>query len=123
MELRNYETLFILTPVLSKEQIEEATTKFRDFLLEKKAEIVYEEPIGLKKLAYPIEHKSTGIYHLIEFKANPDVISALETAYKRDEKVMRFLTFALDKHAVDYNDRKRKGTLSPKHETKQELIV
>jgi small subunit ribosomal protein S6 len=123
MELRNYETLFILTPVLSKEQIEEIITKFRDFLLEKKADIVYEEPIGLKKLAYPIQHKSTGIYHLIEFKATPDVISALETAYKRDERVMRFLTFALDKHAVDYNDRKRKGTLTSKHETKQELIV
>ncbi len=123
MDLRNYETVFILTPVLNKEQTEEAITKFRDFLLEKKAEIVHIDPIGLKKLAYPIQHKLTGIYHLIEFKATPDVITALETAYKRDERVIRFLTFALDKHAVDYNDRKRKGTLSPKHETKQELIV
>lgn len=123
MNVRNYETLFILTPVLNKEQIQETIAKFRNFFIEKEIEIVHEEAIGLKKLAYPIQHKSTGIYHLIEFKATPDVINALETAYKRDEKVMRFLTFILDKHGMDYNERKRNGTLTPNIETNQEVIA
>lgn len=123
MNLRNYETIFILTPVLNKEQTDEVIKKIRDFLVEKGVEIVHEEPIGLKKLAYPIQHKSTGIYHQIEFKAKPEFITALETVYKREERVMRFLTFALDKHAVDYNERKRKGTLTSKYVTKEEVTV
>ncbi|OJW70311.1 MAG: 30S ribosomal protein S6 [Candidatus Amoebophilus sp. 36-38] len=111
MKLRNYETIFVLTPVLTSEQIESTIIKFRNLLLEKGAEIVHEEAIGLKKLAYPIQHKNTGIYHLIEFKARPDLINALEVGYKRDETIIRFLTFVLDKHGIEYNQKKRNGTL------------
>jgi small subunit ribosomal protein S6 len=123
MNLKNYETIFILTPVLNKEQTDEVIQKIRDFLVEKEAKIVHETPIGFKKMAYPIQHKSTGIYHVIEFQANPTVINALETTYKREEKVIRFLTFALDKHAINYNERKRTGNLTPKYEAKQESTV
>ena len=114
MELRNYETTFVLTPVLSEQQTQETIEKFSIFLQEKKAEIVHEEQIGLKKLAYPVQKKSTGVYHLIEFKATPDTIGALETEYRREEKVIRFSTFALDKHGVAYNERKRKEKLAQK---------
>ncbi|MHB9147641.1 MAG: 30S ribosomal protein S6 [Candidatus Amoebophilus sp.] len=127
MKLKNYETVFVLTPVLTSEQIEGTITKFRNFLLEKEAEIVHEEAIGLKKLAYPIQHKNTGIYHLIEFKAKPEVIATLEIAYKRDENIIRFLTFVLDKDGIEYNEQKRNGTLQlKKHiefEPKKEVIA
>lgn len=123
MKLKNYETTFVLTPVLTKEQAEETAAKFRNFLIEKEAEIVYEKAMGLKKLAYPIQHKSTGIYHLIEFKAKPEVISALETAYKRDEKVMRFLTFVLDKHGVEYNEKQRNGAQTSETKPKKEMVA
>jgi small subunit ribosomal protein S6 len=114
MNVRHYETVFILNPVLSNEQVEDTINKFRKFILEQDIEIVFEEAIGLKKLAYPIQHKHTGIYHLIEFKAKPEFLITLETAYKRDENVIRFLTFSLDKHGLDYNERKRLGTLNNK---------
>ena len=123
MELRNYETLFVLTPVLSQEQLQEAIDKFRTFLQEKKAEIVHEEKIGLKKLAYPIQHKSTGVYQLFEFKATPDFVRVLETEYRRDERVIRFSTFALDKHAMDYNVQQRSGAKTKKTEPKQEVVA
>ena len=105
--MNQYETVFILTPVLSEDQVKEAVKKFRDLLLEKGAEIIYEDNWGLRKLAYPIQKKSTGFYHLMEFKAEGSVIAELELAYKRDEKIIRFVTIALDKHAVIYNERKR----------------
>ncbi|MEM9417355.1 MAG: 30S ribosomal protein S6 [Bacteroidota bacterium] len=123
MELRNYETLFVLTPVLSQEQLQEAIDKFRTFLQEKKAEIVHEETMGLKKLAYPIQHKTTGVYQLFEFKATPDLIRVLETEYRRDERVIRFSTFALDKHAIDYNVQQRSGAKPKKTEPKQEVAA
>ena len=123
MELKNYETVFVLTPVLSEEQSRACIDKFRAFLQEKKPEIVHEERIGLRKLAYPIQHKSTGVYQLFEFKAPPDIISALETEYRRDEKVIRFLTMALDKHGVDYNAQKRSGGGVEQTEPKQEAAA
>ena len=109
MELRNYETMLVLTPVLSEEQIQETVSKIRSFLKEKNAEIVHEDKIGLKKLAYPIQRKFTGVYHLFEFRATPDVINALETEYRREERIIRFLTSSLDKHGVEYNMKKRSG--------------
>ena len=118
---KNYETVFILTPVLSEAQMKDAVEKFKNVLTANGAEIVNEENWGLRKLAYPIMHKSTGFYQLFEFKAESSVIAKLEIEYKRDEKVMRFLTVALDRHAVIYNERRKKGEFNKKKEEKEEV--
>ena len=114
MELRNYETVFILTPVLSDVQMKDAVEKFKKILVDNNSEVINEENWGLKKLAYPIQHKKTGFYHLLEYKSDPEVITALETEFKRDEKVMRFLTTSLDKHALAYNEKRRSGAFNKK---------
>ena len=113
--MNQYETVFILTPVLSDEQMKETAAKFKKVLTDKGAEIINEEAWGLKKLAYAIQKKSSGFYYLIEFKAEPEVIKALETAYRRDEKVIRFQTVKLDKYAVEYAE-KRRAKLGKKEE-------
>ena len=105
--MNQYETVFILTPVLSDEQMKEAVKKYEDHLTNAGAEIVHEENWGMRKLAYPIQKKSTGFYQLIEYKAEGNVIADVETELKRDERVMRFLTVKLDKHAIAYNEKKR----------------
>lgn len=114
--VKQYETVLILTPVLLQEQVEEAVNKFRKILTDNGAIIVHENNWGLRKLAYPIQKKSTGFYHLFEFKSEGSLIEKLEVEYKRDERVMRFLTVALDKHAVAYNERKRKNAAVKKEE-------
>ena len=105
--IKQYETVFIATPVLSEAQMKEAVKKYVDYIVAKGGEIVYEEDWGLKQLAYPIQKKSTGFYYLIEFKADTQVVAKLETQYRRDERIMRFLTFAMDKHAVAYAEKRR----------------
>ncbi|CAH0177544.1 MULTISPECIES: 30S ribosomal protein S6 [Chryseobacterium] len=100
--MNNYETVFILTPVLSESQVEEAVNKYVDLIKEKNCEIVAKENWGLKKLAYPIQLKKNGFYTLIEFKGEGTVVADLELAFKRDERVIRYLTTKLDKHAVEY---------------------
>ena len=105
--MNQYETVFILTPVLSDVQMKEAVEKFKTILTEQGAVIVNEENWGLKKLAYPIQKKSTGFYQLIEFKAEPSVIEKLEVNYRRDERVIRFLTFKMDKYAAEYAAKRR----------------
>ena len=112
--MNNYETVFILNPVLSEEQAKDTVEKFVKVLKKAKAEILNTEQWGLRKMAYPINKKSTGFYNLIEFAADPQVITTLETEYRRDESVMRFLTTVLDKHAIVYNERRRKGEFKNK---------
>ena len=117
--MKNYETVFILTPVLSEAQMKDTVGKFKKVLTSGGAEIINEENWGLRKLAYPIQHKTTGFYQLFEFRAEPTIISKLETEYRRDEAVMRFLTTTLDKHAVVYNERRKKGEFNKKENKKE----
>lgn len=105
--MNNYETVFILTPDLSEAQVKEAVAKFVGILKAESAEIVNEENWGLKKLAYTIQKKTTGYYQLVEFKAQPETIAVLETQFRRDENVLRFLTFRQDKFAAAYAEKRR----------------
>ena len=113
--MNQYETVFILTPVLSDDQMKETAAKFKKVLTDNGAEILSDEAWGLKKMAYAIQKKSTGFYCLVEFKAEPSVIKTLETAFRRDEKVIRFQTVKLDKYAVEYAE-KRRAKLGKKEE-------
>jgi small subunit ribosomal protein S6 len=117
---KNYETVFILTPVLSDVQMKDTVDKFVNLLKQEGADIINVENWGLKKLAYPIQKKSTGFYVLVEFKALPTLIKKLEIEYRRDEKIMRFLTTVLDKHSIAYADKRRKGEFNKKAEAKEE---
>jgi small subunit ribosomal protein S6 len=112
--LKQYETVFIATPVLSDAQMKEAVQKYTDLIRSNGGEIVHEEDWGLKQLAYPIQHKTSGFYYLIEFRAEPDFVNTLEVQYKRDERIIRFLTVALDKDAIAYAERRREMRSKPK---------
>jgi small subunit ribosomal protein S6 len=113
--LKQYETVFIATPVLSDAQMKEAVAKYTGFITSNGGEIVYEEDWGLKQLAYPIQHKTSGFYYLIEFKADPEFVANLEIQYKRDERILRFLTVALDKDAIAYAEHRREMKAAKKN--------
>lgn len=102
-----YETVFILTPVLSEDQTKETVKKFKDLIKAGRGKVHHEESWGMRKLAYPIQKKSTGFYHLIEFEADPQFVAKLETEYRRDERVIRFLTTRMDKHHLAFAERMR----------------
>ena len=105
--MNQYETVFIMTPVWSDQQMKETVEKFKGVLTANGAEIVNDENWGLKKMAYAIQKKSTGFYQLLEFKAEPEAVAKLETAYRRDERVIRFITVKLDKYAIKYAEKRR----------------
>lgn len=105
--MNQYETVFIMTPVLSDQQMKETVEKFKGILTAAGAEIVNEEEWGLKTMAYPIQKKSTGFYALLEFKADPTVVAKLEVAYRRDERIIRYLTVKLEKYAALYAEKRR----------------
>ena len=112
--MNNYETVFILTPVLSDAQMKEAVEKFKTLLTDKGAEIINEENWGIRKLAYPIDKKSTGFYNMLEFSADPSVIASLEVNFRRDDRVLRFLTTKHDKFSFEYSEKRRRNRSSQK---------
>ena len=118
--LNDYESVIIFTPVLSDEQLKDALAKYRNLIIENGGEMVHEENWGLTKLAYPINKKTTGFYHIYEYKANNSFVSKFELAFRRDERIMRFLSTSLDKHAVIYNQRKRNGEFNQSKKDKQQ---
>lgn len=105
--MNRYETVFIMTPVLSEDQAAETVEKFKKFLKGKGAKIKHEENWGLRKLAYPIQKKTTGFYYLVEFEANGEVVAPFEVEFRRDERILRFLTTFMDKYHVEYAESRR----------------
>lgn len=115
--MNHYETVFILNPVLSDTQIKEAVKKFEDYLVSKGAEMISKEDWGLKKLAYTIQNKKSGFYHLFEYKLDGQELTAFELEFRRDDSVMRYLTVKLDKHAAAWAEKRRervKGKVAKK---------
>ena len=105
--MNSYETVFILTPVLSEEQTKEAVKKFESEISSLGGKVKHSESWGLRKLAYPIQKKSTGFYFLIEFEAPGNAVGELEVIFKRDERVMRFLSVRMDKDHLAYAEKRR----------------
>jgi small subunit ribosomal protein S6 len=105
--MNHYETVFILNPVLSDTQIKETVEKYEDFLVSRGAKMIAKEDWGLKKLAYPIQNKKSGFYHLFEYTVDGEVIAPLEVEFRRDERFMRYLTVKLDKHAIAWAEKRR----------------
>jgi len=115
---KNYETVIIFTPVLNDEEVKKQIKKYVDMIKDAGGSIVHEDHWGLKQMAYPIQKKTTGIYHIVEYDAPGEFIDTFELQFRRDENVIRFLTTALDKYALDYNERKRNGLIGRKKEPK-----
>ena len=106
--MNTYETVFIMNPVLSEDQVKETVKKFVGHLKTNNATITNEENWGLKKLKYTIQKKKTGFYHLVEFKADGKIINDFEIEFNRDERIIRWQTVRLDKFALEYADRRKK---------------
>jgi small subunit ribosomal protein S6 len=118
---KQYETVFILTPILSEAQTRDAVEKFSAIITSNGGNLVHEENWGLRKLAYPIQKKNSGFYTVLEYNTeNGGLVDILETEFRRDERILRFLTIALDKHSLAYNEKKRKGLVGRKKEVSTE---
>ena len=106
---KHYETVIIFSPLLAEEDVKKGIARYQKLLQDHDGKLVEERNWGLKQLAYPIDGKSNGIYYIMEFTAPGTFVNKLEIEFKRDENLLRFLTVALDKYGVDYNDRRRQG--------------
>ena len=118
--MRQYETVFIIDPGVDEAGIEREISSFKETVTAGKGDLVGIHKWGRKKLAYPIQKKSTGFYYMIEFRADGGLIQKIETEFKRDERIIRFLVVELEKYAVAYAERKRARKKAEKEKIKEE---
>ena len=107
--MNDYELMVIFTPVLSDDEFKSVQKKYVDFITENGGSITHSNPWGLKSLAYPISKKTTALYWVLEYSAPADFNEKLKVQFLRDEQVLRHLITKLDKYAVEYNAKKRRG--------------
>ena len=116
--MKQFEVTFIVDPVLSGDEIKATAQTYVDLISKEASKVVYVDEMGLRQLAYPINRRSSGVYYCVEFQIETGVfIANLELAFRRDERIMRFLTVSLNKYGVKYNDDKRNGLIG-KHKKK-----
>jgi small subunit ribosomal protein S6 len=114
--MRHYEVTFIVDPVLSSDEVKATAQKYADMLTAAGYQIIHTDEMGLQKLAYEIKKRQSGMYYCIEFAGeNGVVIDKMELSLRRDEKILRFLTVALDKFGIKYNEDKRAGKIGKKN--------
>ena len=102
-----YETVFIMTPVLSDDQVKETVKKFAKLFKGAKAKMILDDHWGLRKLAYPIQKKSSGFYQMFDYEMDGAEIAKIEVELKRDERVLRFLTVKMDKHHAAFAESRK----------------
>lgn len=119
--MKNYEVTFIVDPVLSNDEIETTSKAYQTMVSDEGCTIVNVDRLGLKQLAYPINKRSSGVYYCVEFSGESGaIVPKMELALRRDERIMRFLTVALDKYGVKYNEDKRAGKIGTVKKDKKE---
>ncbi len=108
---------------MSEPQTKEAVEKFENLLTQNGGTILNREEWGLKQLAYPIQGKNSGFYFILQFDAEPAVIATLETEFRRDERIIRFLTTRLDKYAFEYAEKRRSLSDSARFGSEEEKVL
>ncbi|MBX2976775.1 MAG: 30S ribosomal protein S6 [Ignavibacteriaceae bacterium] len=102
MRKNMYESAVIINAALDDAQIEAVVTKIQDTIQLNGGVISVLDKWGRKRLAYMINKSKIGYYVIFRFEAPTEAIAKLERVYRLEESIIRFLTIALDKYAIEY---------------------
>ena len=86
----NYEVVYIMDPALGEEAIAAMIEKFKT-LVETQGTVAAIDDWGKRRLAYPIEDQTEGVYTLVRFESKPDFPAELDRIYKITDGIMRSL--------------------------------
>jgi len=101
MRKQSYESVVLINAALEDEQVETTITRIQETITSHGGEIIEIDKWGRKRLAYPIKKSKSGYYVVIRFESTTDLVATLERNYRLDENIIRYLTIALDKFALE----------------------
>ncbi len=90
--MNTYETLFVIKPTLTEEEIRTQITKVKEVLSKEGGQLLGIDEMGMRKLAYPVQKNDRGYYTVLFYKAEGKLISELERNLRINEDIIKFLT-------------------------------
>ncbi len=87
----DYEILLMLDPELPDERQNEIVTRVRENIERAGGSWSAHDVWGRRKLAYEIDHKTDGVYHLLTFRSDPEALEEVSRVLKITDGVMRHL--------------------------------
>ncbi|MEG8990334.1 30S ribosomal protein S6 [Ignavibacteria bacterium 4148-Me] len=121
MRTKIYESVVIINAALEDEQVEATISRLREVITTHGGEIVDIDRWGRKRLAYPIQKAKSGYYVIIRFNAPTNLISILERSLRLDENVIRYLTIALDKFALEAIKKQKESSQTEEQSSEEEI--
>jgi small subunit ribosomal protein S6 len=97
--MRRYETIFIVTPDCSDEELKAVSDKFQGVVSGMKGRLVAYDEQGKKKLAYEIKKHGKGFYVLMDYLGESDLVAELERNMRLDDRILKYLTVKLEDDA------------------------
>ena len=94
--MRNYENLVIVKPTLTAEEIQATISAIEEVITSNGGEIAATSPMGMRKLAYPINKNERGYYHVVYYTIAPAAIAEIERRFRINEELLRFVTIKYD---------------------------
>jgi small subunit ribosomal protein S6 len=88
--MNKYESVIIINPSLEEEGLKSLIQKFTD-LINTDGKVESVEEMGKRKLAYEVKKNKEAYYVLINFEANPELITELERNYRITDDVIKFI--------------------------------
>ena len=89
--MNDYEILVMLDPELSEEGQGEILTRAQELVAKHGGAWESQDSWGRRRLAYEIDHKPDGVYHLLTFSSTPETLDEVSRVLKITDGVMRHL--------------------------------
>ena len=102
--IKPYESIFIMRPSLSEEEIATILEKVKTIIEEQGGEVVSSSNWGKKKLAYEVQKERKGIYVVLHFKGKGASIAELERFYRFSESIIKYMTINIDSDKLGKTD-------------------
>ncbi|MBD3789060.1 MAG: 30S ribosomal protein S6 [Campylobacterales bacterium] len=117
-----YETLFVVKPTLTEEEIASQIAKVKEVLAKEGAELLATDDMGMRKLAYTVAKSNRGYYTVLYFKADGNVIQELERNLRNNEEIIKFLTvkYSKQREIAQFDKLVAAANKGPKKEAKVE---
>ena len=93
--MRQYETLFIVNPDSSEEDLKAVATKIKGVVSGMNGIVTSYDEQGKKKLAYSVKKQNKGYYVLMDYVGSADIVSEIERNMRLDDRVLKYLTVKL----------------------------
>lgn len=93
--MRRYETIYILRPTLSEEEINKVIENSNTIIGTGDGQIISLDKWGLRKLAYLIKKESQGFYVYCDYATDPVNVAEMERKFRIDDAVMKYMTVKL----------------------------